>query len=118
MGVARYDAEHSPLDLGPEPARVRAGTRVSYVPAAAIVCRVDAIREIGGFDEALRFGEDVDLVWRLDAAGWRCRYEPVATVVPRGSSDLAELVPSTGRVRVVRRTARRVAIRAHSPRSG
>lgn len=77
---ARYEREHSPLDLGPEPARVRAGSRVSYVPAAAIVCRVDALREIGGFDPDLRVGEDVDLVWRLDAAGWRCRYEPVATV--------------------------------------
>ena len=64
--VAWYERSNSPLDLGPEPARIRAGTRVSYVPAAAIVCRVDALREIGGFDESLRFGEDVDLVWRLD----------------------------------------------------
>ena len=74
--MAWYERSNSPLDLGPEPARIRAGTRVSYVPAAAIVCRVDALREIGGFDESLRFGEDVDLVWRLDEAGWRCRYEP------------------------------------------
>src|SRR5690606_24920652 len=27
-----------------------------------------------------RFGEDVDLVWRLVRAGWRCRYEPAAVV--------------------------------------
>jgi hypothetical protein len=60
---------------------VRAGTRVSYVPAAAIVCRVDAVRAIGGFDRALRYGEDVDLVWRLDEAGWRCRYEPASQVL-------------------------------------
>ncbi len=72
----RYDSEHSPLDLGGEPARISAGTRVSYVPAAAILVRVDAIRAIGGFDTALRYGEDVDLVWRLDEAGWRCRYDP------------------------------------------
>jgi mycofactocin glycosyltransferase len=78
--VAWYERSNSPLDLGPEPARIRAGTRVSYVPAAAIVCRVDALREIGGFDESLRFGEDVDLVWRLDEAGWRCRYEPAVEV--------------------------------------
>ncbi|HSJ91910.1 MAG TPA: mycofactocin biosynthesis glycosyltransferase MftF, partial [Ilumatobacter sp.] len=74
--LGRWERRHSPLDLGPDPARVRAGSRVSYVPAAAIVCRVDAVRQVGGFDETLRFGEDVDLVWRLDAAGWRCRYEP------------------------------------------
>ena len=78
--VAWYERSNSPLDLGPEPARIRAGTRVSYVPAAAIVCRVDALHEIGGFDESLRVGEDVDLVWRLDEAGWRCRYEPAVEV--------------------------------------
>jgi mycofactocin system glycosyltransferase len=84
--LARYEHASSPLDLGPEPARIRAGTRVSYVPAAAIVCRVDALREVGGFDESLRFGEDVDLVWRLDLAGWRCRYEPVCEVRHRPRS--------------------------------
>lgn len=70
----------SALDLGSEPARIRRGTRVAYVPAAAIVVRLAAFDDVGGFDETLRFGEDVDLVWRLDAAGWRCRYEPAATV--------------------------------------
>jgi mycofactocin system glycosyltransferase len=78
--LERYEAQRSPLDLGPEPARIRAGTRVSYVPAAAIVVRVDAIRDVGGFDVDVRFGEDVDLVWRLDEAGWTCRYEPAVEV--------------------------------------
>jgi mycofactocin system glycosyltransferase len=77
---ARYEARRSPLDLGPVPARVRVGTRVGYVPAAALVCRAEAVRAIGGFDPALRYGEDVDLVWRLDQAGWRVRYEPAAVV--------------------------------------
>jgi mycofactocin system glycosyltransferase len=71
---------NSPLDLGDTPARIRAGTRVSYVPAAAIVIRTTAFDDVGGFDEQLRFGEDVDLVWRLDQAGWYCRYEPASTV--------------------------------------
>ena len=70
----------SPLDLGDQPARIRSGTRVSYVPAAALVIRTAAFDAIGGFDEQLRFGEDVDLVWRLDQARWRCRYEPSSTV--------------------------------------
>ncbi len=70
----------SPLDLGIEPARIRAGTRVSYVPGAALVVRAAAFDAVGGFDPTLRFGEDVDFVWRLDEAGWRCRYEPAATV--------------------------------------
>ncbi len=78
---------NSPLDLGDEPARIRAGSRVSYVPAAAIVVRTSAFDAVGGFDEQLRFGEDVDFVWRLDQAGWRCRFEPSSTVwhAPRKS---------------------------------
>jgi mycofactocin system glycosyltransferase len=68
------------LDMGDLPARVRAGTRVSYVPTAAVVVRVDALDDVGWFDDSLRLGEDVDLVWRLDEAGWSCRYEPGATV--------------------------------------
>jgi mycofactocin system glycosyltransferase len=85
--VADYEQGHSPLDLGPEPGRIAPGTRLSYVPAAAIVVRADALRAIDGFDRGLRFGEDVDAVWRLVEAGWRCRYEPAAVVHhrPRGS---------------------------------
>ncbi len=70
----------SPLDLGDTPARIRAGSRVGYVPAAAIVVRAAAFDAVGGFDERMRHGEDVDLVWRLDEAGWRCRYEPRSVV--------------------------------------
>ena len=90
--IGKYEHLHSPLDLGPDPARVRAGTRISYVPAAAIVCRTDAIRAIGGFDPSLRFGEDVDLVWRLAEAGWVCRYEPAAVVHHARRPDLASWV--------------------------
>lgn len=83
--VADYETTRSPLDLGADPALITVGGRVSYVPAAAIVCRVSALRAIGGFDESLRTGEDVDLVWRLAANGYRCRYEPrsVVTHQPR-----------------------------------
>lgn len=77
------------LDLGAEPARIRSGTRVSYVPAAMVLVRVDAFDDIGGFDEGLRLGEDVDFVWRLDQAGWRCRYEPGSTVWHRPRPTLA-----------------------------
>lgn len=80
----------SPLDLGEEPARIRAGTRVSYVPGAALVVRVDALDAVGGFDEQLRFGEDVDLVWRLDDAGWRCRYDPAVAVWHQPRQTLRE----------------------------
>jgi mycofactocin system glycosyltransferase len=79
--LARYEATRAPLDLGPRAARVSARSRVAYVPSTALVVRTDVLRGLGGFDETMRVGEDVDLVWRLDEAGWSVRYEPGATVV-------------------------------------
>ena len=75
--LAAYEAARSPLDLGPHPGVVGPGRRIGYVPAAALVVRRAAAP---AFDEAMRFGEDVDLVWRLAAAGWVVRYEPVGVV--------------------------------------
>ena len=86
--LARFERWRSPLDLGSEPARIRSGSRVSYVPAAAIAVRASAFTALGGFDASLRFGEDVDLVWRLDEAGWGCRYEPGARVAHETRRDL------------------------------
>lgn len=86
--IGAYEHRHSPLDLGPEPARIAAGTRVSYVPAATLVCRTDVIRSLGGFDESMRVGEDVDLVWRLVDAGHRARYEPASVVHHRPRSTV------------------------------
>jgi mycofactocin system glycosyltransferase len=79
--IDRWAAARSPLDLGPRPARVAPGTRVSYVPTAALLVRTAALGT--GFDEALRYGEDVDLVWRLHDAGWALRHEPSVVVVHR-----------------------------------
>jgi mycofactocin system glycosyltransferase len=82
--VERYEAARSSLDLGPTPAAVRVHGAVAYLPSACLLVRVAAVLDpdgtAGGFDEALRSGEDVDLVWRLLEAGWTVRYEPAATV--------------------------------------
>jgi mycofactocin system glycosyltransferase len=66
------------LDMGSRPAAAAPGTRVSYVPSAALIVRRAALG--GGFDPSLRYGEDVDLVWRLHDAGWRVRYDPRVVV--------------------------------------
>ncbi|MEA2255057.1 MAG: mycofactocin glycosyltransferase [Solirubrobacteraceae bacterium] len=76
--VCGYLAARSPLDMGPRAARVAPGLPVSYVPTAALVVRRDALA--GGFDEGLRYGEDVDLVWRLHERGRRVRYDPRVVV--------------------------------------
>jgi mycofactocin glycosyltransferase len=73
-----YEAAGSALDMGDRPAPVRPHSAVPYVPSAALLVRRDAVG--AGFDEAMQVAEDVDLVWRLAAAGWRVRYEPAAAV--------------------------------------
>lgn len=85
--LARYEERRSPLDLGPSPAPVRPASVVSYVPSAALLVRASALTEQRGFDERLRFGEDVDLIWRLAGSGGQIRYEPASTVrhAPRDS---------------------------------
>ncbi|MGH9046852.1 MAG: mycofactocin biosynthesis glycosyltransferase MftF, partial [Acidimicrobiales bacterium] len=77
--LGRYESTCSPLDLGPREGRVAPGTRLSYVPSAAVVVRRAAIPR-RCFDERLRFGEDADLVWRVARAGWDVRYEPAVEV--------------------------------------
>jgi hypothetical protein len=63
---------------------VAPNTRLSYVPTAALVARRAALKDVAGpggvFDPALRYGEDVDLVWRLHRCGWRVRYDPTVRV--------------------------------------
>jgi mycofactocin system glycosyltransferase len=76
--LARFTDSHSALDMGPEPSEVGPDRTVRYVPTAALLVRLRALG--AGFDPELRFGEDVDLVWRLLDAGWRVRYEPSVTV--------------------------------------
>jgi mycofactocin system glycosyltransferase len=76
--VDRFESCRSALDMGPLPELVRPGARLGFVPSAALVARREAVG--AGFDEDLRLGEDVDLVWRLDDGGWQVRYDPTVVV--------------------------------------
>ncbi|WP_102141830.1 mycofactocin biosynthesis glycosyltransferase MftF [Mycobacterium hubeiense] len=88
--VARYEAVRSSLDLGQREAPVVPYGTVSYVPSAAIICRRTVLNEVGGFDETLSCGEDVDLCWRFIETGARLRYEPVALVAHDHRTELRE----------------------------
>ncbi len=74
--LADYEHYHSPLDLGNTPAVVHPLSRVSYVPSAVLVARVDALHTLHGFDASLRTGEDVDLIWRAIENNLTVRYVP------------------------------------------
>ena len=72
----RHDVTASSLSLGSRACSVRPGAAVGWLPSACLVARTTTLREVGGFAEDLRVGEDVDLVWRLVEAGHVVRYQP------------------------------------------
>ena len=78
--LERYEAVRSPLDLGPARAAAAPGRPVSYLVTANLAVRRADFEAAGGFDERLRWGEDVDLCWRLHAAGRRLVYQPAGMV--------------------------------------
>jgi len=62
------------------PGRIQPRSRIPYVPTAALLVRRQVLEELNAFDERLRYGEDVDLVWRLLRTGRSIRYEPHSIV--------------------------------------
>lgn len=88
--IGRYERMRSALDMGATPELVTPGGRLSYVPSAALVARREAM--VGGFDETMRVGEDVDLVWRMVDAGWKVRYDPNVVVHHRVRESLKDFV--------------------------
>ena len=77
----RFEQRFSPLDMGPRSGLVVPGGPIGYVPSACLVVRRSAFGE--GFDEMLRVGEDVDLVWQLSDRGWLVRYMADVVVIHR-----------------------------------
>jgi mycofactocin glycosyltransferase len=71
--------------MGDHSALVVPGGKVSFVPSACLMVRRSAFG--GGFDEALRVGEDVDLVWRLFDQGWLVRYDADIVVTHHARSS-------------------------------
>jgi GT2 family glycosyltransferase len=85
--VAAGSFETGSLNGGPSRPPAPAVTRqLGQVPAglaANLGVRRTAFDSVGGFDENLRVGEDVDLCWRLQFAGYRFASQPGAVVAKR-----------------------------------
>ncbi|BBL80594.1 hypothetical protein RxyAA322_24480 [Rubrobacter xylanophilus] len=86
--LGAFEAVRSPLDMGPSGGRVGLEEAVSYLPSCNLAADRRALLKLGGFDEGMELGEDVDLVWRAVRAGLGVRYEPSARVVHRHRTRL------------------------------
>jgi N-acetylglucosaminyl-diphospho-decaprenol L-rhamnosyltransferase len=61
---------------------------VPWIMGSAMAIRRTAFDAVGGFDTAFfMYFEEVDLCYRLWAAGWRVHFAPVATVVHVGAAS-------------------------------
>jgi GT2 family glycosyltransferase len=64
---------------------------VPYVMGAALVIRRAAFEAVGGFDESyFMYSEEVDLCYRMRAAGWETHYAPVADVFHVGRASTSQ----------------------------
>lgn len=73
--IELYEETRSELDMGAEPSRVVYGVPVGWLPSASVIVRRSAVTD-PPFEPGLRVGEDVDLFWRMEEAGWTVRYAP------------------------------------------
>jgi mycofactocin system glycosyltransferase len=73
--IELYEETRSELDMGAVPSRVVYGVPVGWLPSASVIVRRSATSS-PPFDPEMRVGEDVDLFWRMEEAGWTVRYAP------------------------------------------
>ncbi|HEX9942234.1 MAG TPA: glycosyltransferase family 2 protein [Thermoanaerobaculia bacterium] len=80
----RFRPVYSPVPAG----------EVPWVKGAALAIRREAFAAVEGFDEAyFLYAEEMDLCWRLRAAGWEVRFTPEAEVVHVEGASTGRLRP-------------------------
>jgi mycofactocin glycosyltransferase len=78
--IDRYELTNSSLNMGDRFKRSQPRDRFFYVPSCNLLVRRGLFLELGGFNEALVVGEDVDFCWRLQDAGYDLEYRPAGTI--------------------------------------
>jgi mycofactocin glycosyltransferase len=87
--ASRYTAARGHLS---QDATLHRGDGTPYAQTANCAVRASAFRSVGGFVEDIRAGEDADLCFRLQAAGWTLEERPRAGVEHRGRAGLRALL--------------------------
>ncbi len=78
-----YEQVRSPLHMGNSSAEIAPNSLVPYVPTCNALVRKEAFLQVNGFSEEMRFGEDVDLIWRVLQKGYKGWYLPEGKISHR-----------------------------------
>ncbi|NJL29317.1 MAG: glycosyltransferase, partial [Thermoanaerobaculia bacterium] len=76
----------------------------AHNPSCNVLYRREVFEQLGGFDEGLWPGEDVDLDYRATRAGWRHRFNPRAVIYhyrPASPASLRRMFFSYGRAQML-----------------
>ena len=75
----------------PRTAQRRGNGAVAWVLGAALALRVEAFRQVGGFDETFfLYAEEIDLSYRLRQAGWETHFAADASVIHTGGASSSQ----------------------------
>jgi len=90
---------------------------VDWILGAALAIRREAFQAVDGFDEAyFLYQEEIDLCFRLRAAGWETHYAPVATILHIGGASTSQAAADAFG-HFVRSTQRFARLRLSPPRA-
>ena len=85
--AGRFERAVCALDMGTTAGYVSPAGVLSYVPSAALLVDRAGFLALGGFDESMRVGEDVDFIWRAAEAG--VYFEPTVVLEHRPRASLS-----------------------------
>jgi mycofactocin system glycosyltransferase len=78
--VDLYEAVMSSLSLGNRERSGNSGDDTFYLPSCNLLLRRSLFAAVGGFEDSMHVGEDVDLTWRLRNQGWTIAYLPAGRI--------------------------------------
>ena len=86
--VDRYEAVMSSLSISSRERVGSIGTDTFYLPSCNLLVRRSAFTSVGGFDDSMHVGEDVDLTWRLRDRRWSICYLPLGNILHEHRSSI------------------------------
>jgi mycofactocin glycosyltransferase len=84
----RYEQVCSALNMGADAVLGRGEGSVFYVPTCNMLVRKEIYEQVGGLDETLQVGEDVDLCWRMMQSHHHLFYIPRGRVLHKHRNHL------------------------------